>query len=75
MSDLATASRPALLARPDPTLLVTIRGADVRGIRPHWRGPGHLRTVELVLEGGDVVLLDPFALRLLAEAQIRLAPQ
>ena len=50
----------------------SIHGADVRQVRPHWRGAGHLRTLELELEGGDIVLLDPFALRLRTEVQARL---
>ncbi len=53
-------------------MIATIHGEDVRRIRAHWRGSEHLRTVEIGLEGGDVVLLDAFALRLITETSARL---
>ncbi len=50
---------------------IALRGEDVRHIRPHWRGRGHLRTVEIGLEGGDVILIDAFALRLILDVCTR----
>lgn len=52
---------------------IALRGEDVRHIRPHWRGRGHLRTVEIGLEGGDVILIDAFALKLIFDVYTRLS--
>ncbi len=50
---------------------VTIRGEDIRQRLPHWR-EGRLHRVELRLAGGDVVLFDISALRILYEVYLGL---
>lgn len=43
-----------------------VRGDDVEGMRLHWRGG--MRQLQLLLRGGDVVLLDSRALQLLCDS-------
>jgi hypothetical protein len=55
-----------------------IRGADIRAThtyrRPDSQGAGWVTTLEVVLEGGDVVLLDGAAWEFLADLHGLLKP-
>ncbi len=50
---------------------VTIHGEDIQQWLPHWR-EGRPHRLELRLAGGDVVLFDIFALRVLHEVYLGL---
>ena len=58
----ANRERPVRLGSPPRAL----HGEDIRAWIPHWRD-GRVHRVELHLVGGDVVLLDVFALRVFKE--------
>jgi hypothetical protein len=62
---------PAAEGSAPPAHITTLNGADVVRLHPHWH-EARLRVLEVRLEKGDILLIDPFALRLLAEVHERL---